>query len=72
MVVTALRSSLLPLLHISGREITLRWIETNGQASVLLSRGDIPIALATIDASAEGINQIMWIMRPSKLAATFS
>jgi RNA polymerase sigma-70 factor (TIGR02957 family) len=49
--------------------ITLRWIETNGQASVLLSRGDIPVALATIDASVDGINQIMWMMRPSKLAA---
>ena len=51
--------------------ITLRWIDTNGQASVLLSRDGIPIALATIDASAGGINQIMWIMRPSKLAAIF-
>jgi RNA polymerase sigma-70 factor (TIGR02957 family) len=51
--------------------ITLRWIDTNGQASVLLSRDSIPIALATIDASAQGINQIMWIMRPSKLAAIF-
>jgi RNA polymerase sigma-70 factor, ECF subfamily len=49
--------------------ITLRWMEANGQASVLLSRDGIPIALATIDASAEGIDQIMWIMRPSKLAA---
>jgi RNA polymerase sigma-70 factor (TIGR02957 family) len=52
--------------------ITLRWIETNGQASVLLSRDAIPVALATVDASADGINQIMWIMRPSKLAAIFS
>jgi RNA polymerase sigma-70 factor (ECF subfamily) len=52
--------------------MTLRWIETNGQASVLLSRDGIPVALATIDASAEGINRIMWIMRPSKLAAISS
>jgi RNA polymerase sigma-70 factor, ECF subfamily len=49
--------------------ITLRWMETNGQSSVLLLRDDIPVALATIDASAQGINQIMWIMRPSKLTA---
>jgi len=49
--------------------ITLRWMETNGQASVLLSRDGSPIALTTIDASAQGIDQIMWIMRPSKLAA---
>jgi len=49
--------------------ITLRWIEAKGQASVLLSRDSMPIAFATIDASAEGIDQIMWILRPSKLAA---
>ena len=49
--------------------ITLRWVETNGQGSVLLSRDGIPVALATIDASAQGIDQVMWILRPSKLAA---
>jgi RNA polymerase sigma-70 factor (TIGR02957 family) len=49
--------------------MTIGWVETNGQASVLMSRDDIPVALVTIDASPEGIEQIMWIMRPSKLAA---
>jgi hypothetical protein len=49
--------------------VTLSWIEANGQASVLLSRDAAVVTLATIDASAEGIDQIMWIMRPSKLAA---
>ena len=49
--------------------IKLKWMETNGQPSVLLLRDDIPVALATIDASAQGIYQIMWIMRPSKLTA---
>jgi RNA polymerase sigma-70 factor (ECF subfamily) len=49
--------------------ITLRWVETNGQASVLLSRDGDSAALATIHASTEGIHQILWIMRPSKLAA---
>jgi RNA polymerase sigma-70 factor (TIGR02957 family) len=48
--------------------MTLAWVETNGQASVLISRDSIPVAFATIDASAQGIDQIMWIMRPSKLA----
>lgn len=52
--------------------VTLAWVETNGQTSVLISRGAIPVALATIDASAQGIDQIMWIMRPSKLAAISS
>jgi len=49
--------------------ITLTWVETNGHASVLMFRGNTPIAFATIDASVQGIEQIMWIMRPSKLAA---
>jgi RNA polymerase sigma-70 factor (ECF subfamily) len=52
--------------------IAITWIETNGQASALLSRDGIPVALATIDASAQGIDQIMWIMRPSKLTAITS
>ena len=49
--------------------ITLEWVETNGQTAVLISRDDRPVALGTIDASVQGIDQIMWIMRPSKLAA---
>ena len=48
--------------------MTLAWVETNGQASVVMSREGIPVALATLDASVRGIEQIMWIMRPSKLA----
>lgn len=47
---------------------TLAWRETNGQASVLISRDGAPIALATIAASAEGIDRIMWLMNPTKLA----
>jgi RNA polymerase sigma-70 factor (ECF subfamily) len=49
--------------------VALAYVETNGQASVLMSRDGTPVALATVDASAQGIDQIMWIMRPSKLAA---
>jgi RNA polymerase sigma-70 factor (TIGR02957 family) len=49
--------------------VTLAWVETNGQAALLVSREGVPVALTTIEASAQGIDQIMWIMRPSKLAA---
>ena|ERR1044071_872929 len=49
--------------------VTLAWVETNGQASVLMSRDGAPVTLATIDASSQGIDQIMWVMRPSKLTA---
>ena len=48
--------------------VTLDWVETNGQASVLILRDGVPIGL-TIDASAQGIHEIMWFLRPSKLAA---
>jgi hypothetical protein len=48
--------------------VTLDWVETNGQAAVLVLRDGVPFAL-TIDASAQGINEIMWFLRPSKLAA---
>jgi RNA polymerase sigma-70 factor (ECF subfamily) len=49
--------------------VTLTCIETNGQSSVLISRDGAVVTVATIDASAEGIGQILWMMRPSKLNA---
>ena len=49
--------------------VTLKWAEVNGQSSILMLRDGTAVALATIDASAQGINRILWIMRPSKLAA---
>ena len=48
--------------------VTLNWVETNGQAAVLVLRDGVPFGL-TIDASAQGINEIMWFLRPSKLTA---
>jgi RNA polymerase sigma-70 factor (ECF subfamily) len=49
--------------------VKLAWVETNGQAAVLVSRDGVPVALTTLDASAQGIDQIMWFLRPSKLVA---
>jgi RNA polymerase sigma-70 factor (TIGR02957 family) len=49
--------------------VTLSWVEANGQDSILISRHGGPVGLVTTDASDQGIHQIMWIMRPSKLAA---
>src|SRR5215469_15325356 len=48
--------------------VTLDWVETNGQAAVLVLRDSVPFGL-TIDASEQGIDEIMWFLRPSKLAA---
>lgn len=50
----------------------LGWVETNGQASVLISRHDAITALVTIGASDQGIDRILWMMRPSKLARVTS
>ncbi len=52
--------------------VTLSWIEANGQACVRILRADGIGALATISASDQGIDQILWFMRPSKLAAIAS
>ena len=49
--------------------VTLVWVEVNGQESVLISRHGEPVGLVTTDASEQGLNQIMWLMRPSKLTA---
>jgi RNA polymerase sigma-70 factor (ECF subfamily) len=42
--------------------VTVTWIETNGQASVHIVRDGATVTVATIDASAEGIHQILWMM----------
>jgi len=42
-------------------------IQANGRAAVRLSLAGAVAALLTVEASPEGIDQIMWVMRPSKL-----
>jgi RNA polymerase sigma-70 factor (ECF subfamily) len=49
--------------------VSVDFVEVNGQAAVLVSRDGVPATLGTIDASAQGIDQIMWFLRPSKLTA---
>lgn len=49
--------------------VTCSMIEANAQACVLISRDGAPVTLATIEASADGIGKVLWVMRPSKLAA---
>lgn len=50
--------------------VTVQVVRTNGQASVLMSRDRDTIGFVAINASEQGINQIFWILRPSKLSAT--
>jgi RNA polymerase sigma-70 factor (ECF subfamily) len=49
--------------------VSLKIIEANGRAGLLMSRGGEVVAFATIAASKRRITQIMWFMRPSKLVA---
>lgn len=48
--------------------VEVSFIEANGQSCMTMSRDGAIVALASIDASEQGIEQIMWFMRPSKLA----
>jgi RNA polymerase sigma-70 factor (ECF subfamily) len=49
--------------------VTITVIQANGLASALLSRAGVVVMLFTIEASPEGIDQIMWVMRPSSTDA---
>src|SRR5262249_5044911 len=49
--------------------VTFTQIKANELTDRLTSRNVEAVSLVTISASAQGIDQIMWIMRPSKLTA---
>ena len=46
---------------------TLTWIETNGQPSVLVTRGGSALAVLSINVTASGIDRLLWVMAPDKL-----
>ncbi|MEU6452449.1 RNA polymerase sigma-70 factor [Streptomyces sp. NPDC046979] len=46
----------------------VRWVEANGRPAVLVLSGEKAIALLTADISADGIDRLMWVMNPAKLA----
>ncbi|MCF1593737.1 RNA polymerase sigma-70 factor [Streptomyces muensis] len=46
----------------------VRWVEANGRPAVLVTAGGNPVALLCADISARGIERIMWVMNPDKLA----
>lgn len=48
--------------------VQLTWIETNGQASVLVKKDDTVVALIAIGATAQGIDRLLWVMNPAKFA----
>ncbi|MEV7885851.1 RNA polymerase sigma-70 factor [Streptomyces sp. NPDC002817] len=49
-----------------GTEV--RRVEANGRPAILVSSGGDAVALLSLEASARGIERIMWVMNPEKLA----
>lgn len=67
--VTQFMTSVAPWLW---NDLDIRWVTTNGRASVVLRRegGARPIhAVLTVSASTEGIDQLLWMFNPNKIAA---
>jgi RNA polymerase sigma-70 factor (ECF subfamily) len=46
----------------------VRWVEANGRPAVLVSADGNSVALLSVDVSERGIERIMWVMNPAKLA----
>jgi RNA polymerase sigma-70 factor (ECF subfamily) len=51
----------------AGVDVT--WACTNGQNSALLSRDGKVFAVLTVNASEQGIDQVLWMMNPAKITA---
>ncbi|WP_329059965.1 RNA polymerase sigma-70 factor [Amycolatopsis sp. NBC_01480] len=49
--------------------VDVSWVEANGGPGALLRRDGEAIAMVTVTASADGIEQLLWVMNPAKLAA---
>ncbi|GAA4083997.1 RNA polymerase sigma-70 factor [Streptomyces shaanxiensis] len=46
----------------------VRWVEANGRPAVLVSADGKAVALLCADVSDRGIERVMWVMSPAKLA----
>ena len=49
-----------------GTELT--WLSTNGAPSVLIHQDGEPVAVLSLEVSGAGIERLMWVMVPDKLA----
>ncbi|WP_329342784.1 RNA polymerase sigma-70 factor [Streptomyces sp. NBC_00663] len=45
-----------------------RWVEANGRPAVLVTAGDKVLALVSAEVSERGIERLMWVLNPAKLA----
>ncbi|WP_182886596.1 RNA polymerase sigma-70 factor [Microbispora sp. H10885] len=51
----------------AGAEV--EWADVNGQAAAVLRRDGEVFTVLTVNASDEGIDQVLWMMNPAKIAA---
>jgi RNA polymerase sigma-70 factor (ECF subfamily) len=49
-------------------DVDVEWVNTNGQTSAVLRRGGTVSAVVTVAASTDGIDQVLWMFNPDKLA----
>jgi len=49
--------------------VDVRWVTANRRPAVVLRRGETLLGVVTIDASEDGIERVLWMMNPDKLAA---
>jgi RNA polymerase sigma-70 factor (TIGR02957 family) len=49
--------------------VELAWIEANGAPALRLTRDGVVCAVAAIEASEDGIEQLLWMLNPEKLGA---
>lgn len=52
-------------------EVDVEFGVANGQAVAILRQQGAPFAVLAIDASAEGIERVLWMMNPPKIAAFY-
>ncbi|WP_112244779.1 RNA polymerase sigma-70 factor [Kribbella monticola] len=49
-------------------DTTVSWIEANGRPAALVYRDGTPLVFLSITASEAGIDRLLWVMSPAKLA----
>lgn len=49
-------------------EKNIHWVEANGGPAVLVEADGLAVALLALDVSERGVERIMWVMNPQKLA----
>jgi RNA polymerase sigma-70 factor (ECF subfamily) len=49
--------------------VDVQLTDTNGQTSAVLRRGGTVWAVLTVSASTDGIDRVLWMFNPDKIAA---